>query len=259
MPSAAPPLANLPLERAASRLWRDYPEPEPADLWSSRAFTLIELLVVIAIIALLALLAYPAARKAIDTANNAKCKANLKTLASACLAYAADNNGYLPANGPSDKNLGTSHVTSWARYRSQMAPYGLSSPDKACLCPSDKQPLTMRPGSLTSYAIPGSVSPGSRGAGPWAGRGPSPWPRIQQLSYPSRVIMLFEYFGNHYGDPPGSQNIKVGDLPAAKLNVAFLDGSVGTYKSDAPWFHLEYHWRTPVNAPLADRAHVLPP
>jgi prepilin-type N-terminal cleavage/methylation domain-containing protein/prepilin-type processing-associated H-X9-DG protein len=224
-------------------------------------FTMIEILTVVAIIAVLAFIGFPALARALETANNGKCKANLKTLASACLAYAADNNGYLPANGPQDKSQSQSHVTRWSRFGKQMAPYGLGSPNKAwaCLCPSDKNDLTMRPGSLTSYAIPGSMSPGSRNAGPWAGRGPSPWPRIQQLSYPSRVIMLFEYFGNHYGDPPGSQCIKVGTNPPATLNVAFLDGSVGTYKqdTDAPWMHLEYHWRTPPNTPLSERVHVL--
>jgi prepilin-type N-terminal cleavage/methylation domain-containing protein/prepilin-type processing-associated H-X9-DG protein len=245
--------------------------PSAASKMVSRAdgFTMIEILTVVAIIAVLALVGFPALTRALETANNGKCKANLKTLASACLAYAADNNGYLPANGPVSEGgtNGTRHVTAWSRYKPegalhhQMAPYGLGSPNKAwaCLCPSDKNALTMRPGSLTSYAIPGPLSPGSRDCGPDGKHRTGPWPRIHQLNNPGRVIMLFEYFGNHYGDPPGSQCIKVGANPPATLNVAFLDGSVGTYKQDtnAPWMHLEYHWRTPPDTPLSERVHVL--
>ena len=71
---------------------------------------MVEILTVVAIIAVLAFVGFPALQRALETANNGKCKANLKTLASACLAYAADNNGYLPANGPQDNNRPQSHV-----------------------------------------------------------------------------------------------------------------------------------------------------
>lgn len=265
MTSVVPQLVN-PDERLCGHcLLSDQPASEPESSLSSRAFTLIELLVVIAIIALLALLGYPALRKAIDTANNGKCRANLKTLASACLAYAADNNGFLPANGPVSEGgtNGTRHVTAWARFNNQMAPYGLASPDKGCLCPSEDQAFVLSPGRRTSYAIPGPLSPGSRFCGPGFPNS-GPWPRVYQLNNPGRVVMLFEYFGHHYGDPPGSQCIKVGSNPPATLNVAFLDGSVGTYKqaTNASWMHLEYHWRNygiGGNASLAERAHILPP
>ena len=199
MPSAALLLATKRSQARESCPQHDQSSPARQSPSNPRGFTLVELLVVIAIIALLALIGYPALRKAMDAANNGKCKANLKTLASACLAYAADHNGFLPANGPVSEggSNATRHVTHWARYNNQMAPYGLAPPDKAFLCPSEDQAFVLNPGIGTSYAIPGPLSPGSRFCGPgWPNSGP--WPKVHQLNNPRRVIMLFEYFARHY-------------------------------------------------------------
>ena len=225
----------------------------------AHAFTLIEILVCVAIIALLALLGVPFLKRSIDTANNAKCKANMKTCASAILAYAADNNGFLPPNGPVDKDLKGSHVTHWALGKT-MEPYGLKWPSKATLCPAEDQPHSLRPDLLSSYAIPGVLSPGSRWSGPNYGSGP--WPRISQLHKPARVILLWEFFARHYGDKPGSMTIGGPSNPPPTHNVIFLDGHAGTFKSDVPWLNLETHWRNYGNggkASLADRVHVLLP
>lgn len=235
--------------------------PCAASKMVSRAdgFTMIEILTVVAIIAVLALVGFPALTRALETANNGKCKANLKTLASACLAYAADNNGYLPANGPLDNNVNTSHVTAWARYKGQMEPYGLKWPNKATICPAEDQPFVLNTNRLTSYAIPGPLAPGSRGCGP--SRSSGPWPRVHELFNPSRVILLYEYFGRHHGDKPGMTTDGGGaNQPSPTHNVAFLDGSVGTFKSDKRWMSLEVHWRNygiGGNASLPDRVHVL--
>ncbi len=61
-----------------------------------RAFTLIELLVVIGIISLLVSILLPALGKARDSAAAAKCAANLRSVGQGLVAYAMDNNGYLP-------------------------------------------------------------------------------------------------------------------------------------------------------------------
>ncbi|MDA3959689.1 MAG: prepilin-type N-terminal cleavage/methylation domain-containing protein [Planctomycetota bacterium] len=61
-----------------------------------RGFTLIELLVVISIIAILASLLLPAIGMARDAAKDINCKNNMRQLGLASMAYAGDNEGFLP-------------------------------------------------------------------------------------------------------------------------------------------------------------------
>ncbi len=63
---------------------------------TTRAFTLIELLVVIAIIALLVALLLPSLRRAMDLVHRVTCTSNSRLIATACLTYAEDNDGYGP-------------------------------------------------------------------------------------------------------------------------------------------------------------------
>lgn len=220
----------------------------------------------VAIIAVLALVGFPALRKVLETANNGKCKANLKTLASACLAYAADNNGYLPANGPMDNNRPQSHVTHWALYNKQMEPYGLKYPNKVTVCPDETdKSLCLNTNIWCSYAIPGPLSPGSRWSGPFSKRyTPGPWPRIQQFNYPSKVILLYEFWARHNGEQRKNVTTTGATLPPPTHNVAFLDGSVGTFKTSRNLVNLEVDWPNasllgPNAAAVPDRVHVLPP
>ncbi len=60
------------------------------------AFTLIELLVVIAIIAILISLMMPSLRGALDTSRQVTCRANLRRIVAAALAYSEDRRGQLP-------------------------------------------------------------------------------------------------------------------------------------------------------------------
>jgi len=62
----------------------------------SGAFTLIELLVVISIIALLIALLLPALEAARESARRALCLGNLQQTGTACAAFAADHEGFLP-------------------------------------------------------------------------------------------------------------------------------------------------------------------
>ena len=62
----------------------------------SKGFTLIELLSVIAIIAVLSAILIPSIKGVFSKIRSAKCQNNLRHLYTAAMAYAADNEGYLP-------------------------------------------------------------------------------------------------------------------------------------------------------------------
>ncbi len=70
--------------------------PKPWRRKAQTAFTLIELLVVIAILAMLIAILVPASIKGIEMARRSACANNLKALGIAMLAYAGDNQGWLP-------------------------------------------------------------------------------------------------------------------------------------------------------------------
>jgi len=61
-----------------------------------QGFTLVELLVVIMIMGILVTLLFPAAKSVFNRAQTSRCLGMQRTLASACIAFAADNSGQLP-------------------------------------------------------------------------------------------------------------------------------------------------------------------
>ncbi|MEO0453307.1 MAG: prepilin-type N-terminal cleavage/methylation domain-containing protein [Verrucomicrobiota bacterium] len=69
--------------------------------YSESAFTLIEILVTVTIVAILAALALPALQRALQAGHTAESMSNLRQLAAANLAYAADHDGsFCPAQSP---------------------------------------------------------------------------------------------------------------------------------------------------------------
>ena len=87
------------------------------------SFTLIELLVVITIIAVLAAILLPALRKAKDAALGVVCKANMKQIGLGFLAYADDNQQFLPPCSTSYGSLtwnGTTRSGAWVKWNSAM-------------------------------------------------------------------------------------------------------------------------------------------
>ena len=61
------------------------------------AFTLVELLVVISIVSLLAALLLPSLQRAKGKVRIIECQNNLRQLHVGCIAFAGENNGFLPA------------------------------------------------------------------------------------------------------------------------------------------------------------------
>lgn len=91
------------------------------------AFTLVELLIVIGIIAILISLLLPVVAKVREQGKQVQCLSNLRALGTATLAYAADNDGFLPATAQiaPDASTGTYPSNDWLFWQPNRVPnYG---------------------------------------------------------------------------------------------------------------------------------------
>jgi prepilin-type N-terminal cleavage/methylation domain-containing protein/prepilin-type processing-associated H-X9-DG protein len=150
-----------------------------------RAFTLVELLVVIGIIALLIAILLPVVSKARQAGNRTKCLANIRSLALAQAAYAAELKGLLVEAGEGSFNVQGSWIGALEPYA------GIALVRR---CPSDESQYfdrlytdmgTPAP-RVTSYAINNYVSPTHA---PLGVIGPK---RISQVQKSSSVIQFVE-------------------------------------------------------------------
>lgn len=154
------------------------------------AFTLLELLVVVAIIGLLAALLLPALRGVKDRADATHCTSNLRQLALANLAYAADNDGTYVAAQDTSNNVRWHGVRVGGSMpfdptRGPLARY-LGSEGRVKLCPTFREVL----GKGKSFEL------GSGGYGYNAayvgGRPGAPFApaRISAITTPAQVMMF---------------------------------------------------------------------
>ncbi len=83
------------------------PRASRASQLTHRAFTLVELLVVIGIIALLISILLPALSKARESANDLKCKAQIRSIIQLMQLHANDHKGFMPLVGQIEAKNGT--------------------------------------------------------------------------------------------------------------------------------------------------------
>ena len=99
---------------------------------SRAAFALVELMVVIAIVVLVVSLVIPALGRARDQANVMACRANLRSLAMGCLAYASEHDSVLPTDSTVDNpHTGLINMLSADKYVDAAESY---------YCPSETRP-----------------------------------------------------------------------------------------------------------------------
>ena len=223
--------------------------------WSWRAtaggFSLTEILVVIAILAVLAALAFPALTRAQESAHLATCSANLRTLHTATLNFATDNNGLFPVG----KNPTNNYVFELAGTSSQSPGYvGLSGDTPAarsaallalnrqrarfCFwCPSTEKTHPRPANNLATYSM--NLYVGGTGTG-WPGNPPHPTLRTFQVTTPAKTALFMDgalhsagFYRVFAGESDAMPNpvhppaiYKETNNPARSVNVVFVDGHV---------------------------------
>ncbi len=203
---------------------------------SNRGFTLVELLVVIAIVALLAALGFPALKRSIQAANQAKCMGNLRQIGALMMAYAADHDGMtVPAVNSGGGNFGEILID-WKGSKMD-ANYRINGGFENWRCPENRVQIhacgSEGGESAASYAINGWNR--EMDASGWSGDNRYAGNRLGNISQPSKLYMVTEaaYFRIENWKDDG-----VGSVPAGlytkgpyfryahsgKVNMVFADG-----------------------------------
>ncbi len=258
-------------ERRASE--RDF--ASGAATCSAAGFTLIELLIVIAVLLLLAALSAGLFPAALDAARSAACKANLRALAAANIAYAADHNFYVAAasdiDGPNTRRWhGTRTGSSFDAAQGPLTPYlgGTGTSRHIRRCPAFRPPPNGFEASCGGYGYNahgvGSQLSLTNGAGHALGMPPA------ALARPAHTLMfadtaylqgsganatLIEY---SFAEPPafaggGSAWPTLHFRHRTKANIAWCDGRVTSeplLHAPSRFAHHHLGWFTPDNAPF---------
>ncbi len=145
------------------------------------AFALVELLVVVALIALVVSLVIPALGRARDQANLIACRANLRSIAVGCLAYASEHDSTLPTDSTVDNpHTGLINMLGTGKY--------IDTPE-AYYCPSETRPelryceQNFRAGNIGYFYYSFTERPTSRYLSNFL-RKTIRWPRILKTTMP---------------------------------------------------------------------------
>ena len=206
----------------------------------SSAFTLIELLVVISIIAILASLAVPAVTGGLARAKAAGCLSNLRQIGIATIAYATENDYYLP-------NAGSGGTPEWAL---AIEPYAGSSKSQKSIfvCPGCEIPVQgASVGEVAvTYGMHGGLMPKSGAA-----------KNITDINRASEVILAADVCqnpGNKGWSPYCIENPAVFTGGGRGGNSGSLDAAIATStdsdKGNSPW--MRYRHSGSVNVVMCD-------
>ncbi len=157
-------------------------------------FALVELLVVIAIIMLVVSLVIPALGRARDQANVIACRANLKSLALGCLAYASEHDSILPTDSTVDNpHAGLINMLGTGKYVDAAESY---------YCPSESRPElryseeNFRAGNIGYFYYSFTERPTSRHLSNFL-RKTIQWPRVLKDTMPGNMWMSSDsWFSN---------------------------------------------------------------
>jgi prepilin-type N-terminal cleavage/methylation domain-containing protein/prepilin-type processing-associated H-X9-DG protein len=196
-------------------------------------FTVIELLVVIVILASLLALMAPAVASIRKRSNTAKCASNLRQLHTGVMAFATENNGWLPIS----TDIGNSFFREVGAALGLQAAFPKNAPDyDVFLCP--ERPLNVLK-KLVEDGKGASYNYGSYGQNEWVcGIPPNGRPRkkITQFTRPSSIWVIAD--GNAFGaiywpiDVPPFTGRGAFDHNG-KIQAVMLDGHVELFTVEA--------------------------
>ncbi len=194
-----------------------------------RGFTMTELLASVGITLVVAALIVPGISKARQAANSAKSVANLKTLARAALAFAADNNGQLPFYLGENSAASSYSNLYWFQY---LVRDYCDADFRVLLDPNDdfKKPSgaprftsTIEPITTFSYGMNNYV-PQSDGSGMSQREKTARMSRLVWISNPGQTAIFMETRESP-ALGPASTDIRFSALNGTAANISFLDGS----------------------------------